>query len=35
MNTNEMYTRLGVSDAVLRFGDEVLAELIVNNMKKD
>ena len=27
MNTNEMYTRLGVSDAVLRFGDEVLAEL--------
>ena len=27
MNTNEMYTRLGVSESVLRFGDEVLAEL--------
>ena len=27
MNTNEMYTRLGVSQAVLDFGDEVIAEL--------
>jgi len=27
MNTNEMYTQLGVSEAVLRFGEEVLAEL--------
>ena len=27
MNTNAIYTQMGVSDAVLRFGDAVLAEL--------
>ena len=27
MNTNAIYTRMGVSEAVLRFGDEVLAQL--------
>ena len=27
MNTNAIYTQMGVSDAVLRFGDKVLAEL--------
>ena len=35
MNTNAIYTQMGVSDAVLRFGDKVLAELTERFAKID